>query len=111
MRQHAAKELRYTVDLLDTDGSTVLLAGAGAGIEDLSGRRLEQAQLMSAETTHMILLRYLDGKALPNQGYVRLTDPDTAVVTLYIVDYLMDPRQPRPRVWTEVYCHALRANA
>lgn len=105
--KHAAKELRYSVDLLAADGATVLLAGAGAGITDLSGNRLEQAQLMAAETTHMILLRYLDAKALPKQGYVRVIDPDTSAITLYIVDYIADPRNPRPRIWTEVYCHVL----
>ena len=108
MKQHAAKDLRYTANLMSTDGTTVLAAQVGAGIQDLSGRRLEQAQLMSAETTHMILLRYLDAGALPVQGYVKVTDPGNGVVTLYVVDYLMDPRVPRPRVWSEVYCHAER---
>lgn len=111
MRQHTASELKYSVDLLDTDAVTVLMSQAGAGVEDLSGRRLEQAQLMAAETSHMLLLRYLDGSALPAQGYVRVTDPGSGLVTLYIVDYILDPRQPRPRVWLEVYCHVMRTNA
>jgi hypothetical protein len=110
MRQHTASELRYTADLMDTDAATVLVQ-VGAGIEDLSGRRLEQAQLMAAETTHMLLLRYTDGKPLPNQGYIRVTDPDTGAVVLYVVDYMQDPRIPRPRVWTEVYCHVVRSNS
>lgn len=107
MKQHAASELRYTVELLGPDAQTVL-ASAGAGIEDLSGRRLEQAQLQASETTHMILLRYADGLSLPIQGYVRVTDPGSGVVTLYAVDYAIDTRQPRPRVWIEFYCHATR---
>ncbi len=111
MRQHAAKEMRYWANILDTDGATVLVSQVGAAIEDLSGRRLEQAQLMSAETTHMILLRYADGLPLPNQGYVQVTDPGSGATTLYIVDYLLDPRAPRPRVWTEVYCHVERTNS
>lgn len=111
MKQHAAKDLRYTADLMDTDGTTVLVSQVGAGIDDLSGRSLEQAQLMSAETTHMVLLRYTDGLPLPNQGYVQVTDPGSGAVTLYIVDYVQDPRVPRPRVWTEVYCHVERDNS
>ena len=111
MKQHAAKDLRYTVNLMDIDGSTVLVPNVGAGIEDLSGRRLEQAQLMAAETSHMVLLRYADGLPLPNQGYVQVTDPGSSAVVLYIVDYIQDPRIPRPRVWTEVYCHVMRVNS
>lgn len=111
MRQHAASELRYWAALLGPDGQTVLTAQVGAGIEDLSGRRLEQAQLISSETSHMILLRFLDAQPLPAQGYVQVTDPGTGVVTLYIVDYLEDPRKPRPRVWVEVYCHVERDNS
>ena len=111
MKQHAAKELRDTADLMDTDGTTVLVSQVGAGIQDLSGRRLEQAQLMSAETTHMVLLRYADALPLPNQGYLQVTDPGSGAVTLYIVDYTQDPRVPRPRVWTEVYCHVMRTNS
>lgn len=111
MKQHAAKDLRYTADLMDVDGTTVLVPQVGAGIEDLTGRRLEQAQLMSAETTHMVLLRYADGLPLPNQGYIRVIDPGSSAVTLYIVDYTQDQRVPRPRVWTEVYCHVMRTNS
>lgn len=111
MRIHTAKEIRYWAALLDTDGVTVIAPQVGAGVEDLSGRRLEQAQLMSAETSHMVLLRYADGVGLPAQGFIQITDPDTAVVTSYIVDYLQDPRQPRARVWIEAYVHAMRTNA
>lgn len=111
MKQHSAKELRYLANIMDVDGATVLTAGVGAGIEDLSGRRLEQAQLMASETSHMILLRYPDAAALPQQGYVQLTDPGSGLVTLYIVDYFQDPRMPRPRAWTEVYCHVMRTNS
>lgn len=110
MRQHTTKELRYWATLLQPDGATVITASVGAGIEDLSGRRLEQAQLISAETTHMILTHYADALALPNQGYVQVTDPGSGEVTLYVVDYIEDPRLPRPRTWTEIYCHVERAN-
>jgi hypothetical protein len=109
--QHAAKEIRYTADLMAPDGASVVMAGVGVGIEDLSGRRLEQAQLVSAETSHMVLLRYADALSLPIQGYIRVTDPGSGIVTLYVVDYAQDPRTPRPRVWLEVYCHAMKVNA
>jgi len=110
MRQHAAKDLKYSVDLLAPDGETVVLSGAGACIEDLTGKRLEQAQVVGAETTHLITLRYLDSLALPVMGHIQVEDPNTGVVTLYIVDAPpLDPRVPRPRVWAEVYCHVERA--
>jgi hypothetical protein len=105
MKQHTAKELRYDASILGPDGATVITASVGAGVEDLNGRRLEQAQLISAETSHMVLLRYPDAQALPKQGYVKVTDPGNSVVTLYVVDYTLDPRVPRPRVWVEVFCH------
>ena len=111
MKQHAAKDLRYAVDLLDTDGATTLVSGVGAGIVDLSGHRLEQAQLENSETTHMVLLRWADAQPLPQQGYISVTDPGSSDVTLYVVDYLKDPREPRPRVWTEAYCHVMRINS
>jgi hypothetical protein len=111
MQQHAAKELRYVADILAPDATTVLASAVGAGIENLSGRRLEQAQLTASETTHMVLLRYPDSLPLPNQGYLRVSDPYTAAVTLYVVDYTQDPQKPRPRVWTEVYCHVERVNS
>ena len=111
MRMHQASEIRYGVNILGTDGVTVLAADVGAGIEDLSGRRLEQAQLISSETSHMILLWYLDALKLPNQGHIQVIDPGTGETTLYLVDYVEDPRKPRPRVWTEVYCHVERGNS
>lgn len=111
MKQHSASDLRYWAALLAPDGATVITPQVGAGIEDLSGVRLMQAQLESSETTHMIVLRYLDAQPLPPQGHVQLTDPGNGAVTLYVVDYLKDPRKPRARVWAEVYCHVERANS
>jgi hypothetical protein len=111
MRIHTAKDIRYWVALLDTDGATVLAPNVGAGIEDLSGRRLEQAQLMSSETSHLIFMRYADAVSLPQQGFVQVVDPDTGITTDYVVDYLNDPRQPRARVWVDAYCHVMRTNA
>ena len=109
--KHTASELRYTADLLQPDGNTVLVTGAGCGLEDLSGRRLEQQQLESSETTHMVLLWYADGVSLPKQGYVRIDMLDGTPPVLYVVDYTLDARKPRARVWLEVYCHVVRVNA
>lgn len=111
MKQHTASELRYTAALVDPDSTTVLVSGVGAGITDLSGHRLAQAQLENSETTHMVLLRYTDAQPLPQQGYISVVDPGNGAVTLYIVDYLSDPRMPRPRVWVEAYCHVMRTNS
>lgn len=108
-KKHEAKELRYDVTLMQPDGVTAIGSPIGASIEDLSGRRLEQAQLIAAETSHMILLRYPDALPLPPQGYIQVADPGTGLTALYIVDYTTDPRVPRPRAWTEVYCHVERA--
>jgi hypothetical protein len=109
MKRHNASELKYTAIILDADASTAI-ASAYAGVEDLSGRRLEQAQSVVADTTHMILFRYMDGRAVPSQGYISVTDPDTSIATLYVVDYPIDPRNPRPRVWSEIYCHATKGH-
>lgn len=107
--KHSAKEIRYTVDLLRGDATTVVASGIGAGLTDLTGRQLEQAQLVAAETSHMLVLRYADGKDIPQRGYVRLVDPGSLQTTLFIVDYILDTRDPRPRVWIEVYCHVEKA--
>jgi hypothetical protein len=102
-QQHKAKELRYWAALLAADGSTVINAAVGANVEDLAGRRLEQAQLIAAETSHMILMHAEDAAVLPAQGYVQIDG------TLYLVDYTQDPRNPRPNMWTEIYCHVERS--
>lgn len=111
MRQHAALDMQYWVSLLGPDATTVISAQVGAGIEDLTGLRLQQAQLVSSETSHMILLRYLDAQPLPPQGHVLVTDPGNGETTLYLVDYVKDPRKPMPRMWAEVYCHVERTNS
>ena len=102
---HSAKELRFWGTLLAPDGQTVIAQSVGCDVRDLSGRRLEQAQLISAETSHMILMRYADAEALPEQGYVEVDG------VLYVVDYTQDPRQPRPYMWTEIYCHVERSQS
>jgi hypothetical protein len=112
MKQHQASEMRYTADIMAPDGETVILAQCGAGIEDLEGRAVEQAQLIASRTTHKVLLWWADAVSLPDGGYLRVTDPWTGAVTLYVVDAPpLDPRKPRPRVWAEVFCHAERSGS
>jgi hypothetical protein len=105
MRTHSANELNYQANILAADGSTVLATGIAAGIEDLTGRRLEQAQLSAPETSHMILFRALDALTLTADGYVSIEG------VLYIVDYFIDPRKPRAGTWKEVYCHVERVSS
>jgi hypothetical protein len=104
-RGHTANELRHICDILAADGTTVLASSVRNGLEDLVGKRLEQAQLVSAETSHTILLHTGDADTLTESGYIRCEG------VLYIVDYKMDPRVPRPGMWTEVYCHVERTAA
>jgi hypothetical protein len=101
-RGHSANELRHISDILASDGTTTLASGIRNGLEDLAGARLEKAQLQSAETTHMILYHAGDVTVLTESSYVRCEG------VLYIVDYKLDPRKPRPGMWTEVYCHVER---
>lgn len=100
MRGHSANELTERASLLDVDGVTVLAANVYCGIEDLAGRRLEQAQLSAAETTHKFTFRSADVALLPSAGYI------TSNGKLYIVDGPpLDPRVPRPGMWAEILCH------
>jgi hypothetical protein len=99
MRAHTTNELKFRADILGPDGSTVLASNVYAGIEDLTGVRREQAQLVNAESSHMILFRVLDASTLTKAGYVRIDG------LLYIVDWFGYPNEPRPDVWLEVYCH------
>lgn len=105
MKQHTAGELKYWGSILAADGATVLAANIGMGVTDLSGRRLEQAQLIASETSHMILLRNGDATALTPAGYIQVDG------ITYVVDYTQDPRTPRPDMWVEVYCHVERTSA
>src|SRR4051812_42035720 len=103
MRNHTANQLKFRGNILAPDGVTVLTSAVPCGLEDLSGRRLEQAQLIAAETSHMILMRTGDASTLTDAGYISVEG------TLYIVDYRQDPREPRPKMWLEVYCHVERS--
>lgn len=103
MRTHSANDLVYRADILAPDGSTVVTASVPCGVEDLTGRRLEQAQLTASETTHTLVMRAIDAATLRESSYVRCDG------LLYIVDYTVDPRKPRPKMWTEIYCHIERS--
>jgi hypothetical protein len=103
MRRHSANELIYTANILGPDGTTAVASGVPCGVEDLAGRRLEQAQLIASETSHMILMRTPDTAALTDSSYIACDG------NVYVVDYRQDPRSPRPKMWTEVYCHLERA--
>lgn len=105
MRGHSANELLYQANILAADGVTVLATGIAAGVIDLAGRRLEQAQLIAAETSHMILMRAGDTTALLDSSYISCDG------VLYIVDYTQDPRTPRPNMWLEIYVHVERTNS
>lgn len=100
---HSANELLYTADILGPDLAP-RVQGIRMGVTDLSGKRLEQAQLIAAETSHMILARAADITALDNSCYIVVSG------TTYVVDYTTDPRKPRPGVWTEIYCHVENGN-
>ena len=104
MRMPSANDLRDIVNLLATDGVTVVASNIRAGISDLTGARKEQAQLTSAETSHVILFRTEDVSALPVQGYIQ----DTVTGTVFLVDFQTDPRKPKSGMWVEVFCHAER---
>ena len=102
MKTHSAKELKYTAQVLGSDSVTVLVAKVAVGVEFLSGRRLEHAQLISAETSHMVVLRELDAKAVTDSSYFNIGG------VMYEVDYLPPSISTRPGNWQEVYCHVVR---
>lgn len=104
MRAHNANELREQANILAADGSTVLASGVACGVTDIAGERQEQAQLDMPKTTHMILFRGADATLLQPSGYIQVSG------VLYIMDYPIDPRVPRPGVWLEAYCHVERTN-
>lgn len=101
MKTHSAKELKYRAQVVASDAVTVL-AQVVVGVEFLSGRRLEHAQLISSETSHMIVLRGLDAKAVTDSCYFQISG------VLYEVDYLPPNIDVRPGNWQEVYCHVVR---
>ena len=102
MRVHSANELIDVAQVLGPDAATVVAEDIPCGVTDLAGRRLEQAQLIAAETTHMVLMRANDGSVVTDSSYLDIDG------LTYFVDYRQDPRKPRPKMWTEIYCHVER---
>lgn len=99
MRVHSANELNHTADILRADLTGIVQSGIRVELVDLTGRRLEQAQLVASETSHMFVMRFQDAEGMDKSCYI-VCDGIT-----YIVDYFTDPRVPRHRMWLEVYCH------
>lgn len=97
MRGHTANELTQIADVLGPDG--IVRTSIRVGVTDLTGRRLEQAQLVASETSHMIVCRAADSLLLDSSCYV------TVDGITYVVDAITDPKVPRPGVWREVYAH------
>jgi hypothetical protein len=102
MRAHSTNELIDRCNILDSDGTTVLLSNVPCGINDVTGRRDDQQQLMTAVTQHLVVLRYSDAVHVKPSGYLQSDG------VLYIVDYpKMNINVPRPKTWAEIYCHVV----
>lgn len=95
---HSANQLRFIADILGPD-STLRASGIRVGQEMLSGKRLEQAQLIASETSHMLLFRANDAVTLDESCYVVIDG------VTYIVDYKNAVNDPRPGMWLEVFAH------
>lgn len=97
---HSANELDHIADILGPD-LVARASGIRVGYRTLSGKRLEQAQLIASETSHMLVFHYPDvASILDNSCYVVIEG------ITYIVDYdPIDPQIPRHNMWLEVYCH------
>lgn len=96
---HSANELRSTGQILAADGTTVK-ATVRVGVTDLSGRLLEQAQLINSQIANVIVARYADVAGILDASCYIVSEGKT-----YIVDYMLDPRKPRAYTWLEIFCH------
>jgi hypothetical protein len=102
MRTHSANQLRTVGNIIDPDGVTTRAIGIRMGVEDLTGKRLEQVQRVNSEISSMIVMHAADADTLNDSCYI------TADGNTYIVDWILDPRAQRPGMWKEVYCHIER---
>lgn len=102
-------KLRYTADVLASDHSTVVLASAAVGFEELSGKDLELAQLHSSEVQVRFTVRPDVG--ITSSGYLAFEG------STYAIDYLMDPGKAAPNMskgevprgtLTEIYAHRIQ---
>jgi SPP1 family predicted phage head-tail adaptor len=91
--------LRYKMDYLDAS-QTPVLSGIAANAEDLSGRKLELAQLISAETTHRFTVRY--DAQITSDGHISFDG------SVFAIDYLRDPGEPFRKFYLEIYAHKVR---
>jgi SPP1 family predicted phage head-tail adaptor len=76
------------------------LTNVAANVEDPSGRRLELAQLVSAETTHRFTVLY-DAR-IKSDGHVACDGQ------IFVIDYLRDPGEPFRKFYLELYAHRNR---
>lgn len=98
---HSTSELMFVADILGPDALTIRATGVRVGVKDLTGKALEQAQYQASEVSQVIVIRTLDASTLDTSCYIVVEG------ITYIVDYLTDPRDPRPGMWTEAFCHII----
>jgi hypothetical protein len=107
MRTHTASELRYTGQVLAKDATTVVIAAIRCSVADISGSRLEKAQLVSSETTHAIVVRYQDGKNITGDMFFLVEG------ILYVLDNrpldAYPDRAQQPNMWLELNAHVERS--
>jgi len=95
--QPLINKMQYRVDVIAADGITVLYSGVPSGVEDLSGKRLEQAQLINNETTHLVSMVFRPN--VSESCYILYGG------RLFAVDYLLDPGVPLRGMFLQVYAH------
>jgi len=81
-------KLRYTVDILGADATTVVLSGVAAGFEELGGRELKDAQSINSETQVLVTVRW--DATITASCFVRFEG------ALYPILYKRDPGKPNP---------------
>jgi len=103
MKTPPINTMRYRVDILAGDASTVLDETVPAGVEDLTtmgNKRLEMARAISNVTTHIFTIRYTPD--LVSSCYFVFNS------ALYAVDYITDPGTPFRQAFLEVYAHQVQ---
>jgi SPP1 family predicted phage head-tail adaptor len=95
----------YKIDVWppDADGqpntATPVASGLLAEVEDLAGRRLEQAQLSNVETTHMFKVWYTP--AITFDCFISFA------AAIYAIDYILDKGKPVRNMYMELYAHRI----
>jgi len=95
--------MRSRIDVLASDASTPLAVGIAASAEDLQGRALELAQMISSSTTHRFVVR----------TFAELTSDCYLVCEgkQYIVDYLLTLDKPLRGTYTAILAHKVKDGA